>query len=192
VELEGLDNDSSCQQDTSNSKGAFMKRHIFAVLLVFLTMSCFSYAADLTDIEKHHSCTQCGMDREKFAQSRILIEYDDGTSLGACSLHCAAVDLANTIDKTPMYIGVGDYYSKQLIDAEKAFWVVGGGKPGVMTATPKWAFASRLDADKFLKENGGTLANFDEAISAAYKDMYRDTKQIRERRKMKKSHQPKG
>ena len=169
-----------------------MKRLILTALSVFFAWSCMCFAADLTDIEQHHSCTYCGMDREKFAQSRVLIEYDDGTSLGACSLHCAAVDLANNIDKTPKFIGVGDYYSKKLVDAEKAFWVVGGSKQGVMTANPKWAFASKQDAEKFLKENGGALANFDEAISAAYNDMYRDTKQIRERRKIKRSHLPKG
>lgn len=169
-----------------------MKRLVVSALFLFLTMSCLSFAASLTDIEKHPSCTYCGMDREKHAQSRMLIEYDDGTSLGACSLHCAAVDLANNIDKTPNYIGVADYYSKKLIDAEKAFWVVGGSKPGVMTSNPKWAFETKQAAEKFIKENGGAPADFDEAMSAAYNDMYRDTKQIRERRKMKRSHMPKG
>jgi copper chaperone NosL len=109
-----------------------------------------------------------------------------------CSLHCAAVDLANNIDKTPKFIGVADYNSKKLIDAEKAFWVVGGAQPGVMTATPKWAFETKQASEKFIKENGGAPANFDQAMSAAYSDLYRDTKQIRERRKMKKSHLPKG
>jgi copper chaperone NosL len=177
-----------CGNLTSNIQGDFMKRLILTALSVFFAMSCLCFAAEQTDIEQHHSCSQCGMEREKFAQSRILIEYDDGTSLGACSLHCAAVDLANDIDKTPKYIGVGDYYSKRLIDAEKAFWIVGGGKPGVMTANPKWAFENKQAAERFVKENGGALATFDEAMSAAYNDMYRDTKQIRERRKMNRSH----
>ena len=101
----------------------------------------------------------------------MVIEYDDGTSLGACSLHCAALDLANNIDKTQKFIGVGDYNSKKLIDAEKAFWVVGGAKPGVMTGNPKWAFETKLAAEKFMKENGGVPANFDEAMAAAYTDM---------------------
>jgi copper chaperone NosL len=169
-----------------------MKRLTLTALFLFLTMSSLSFAAALTDIEKHHSCSLCGMDREKFAQSRILIEYDDGTSLGTCSLHCAAVDLANNIDKTPKYVGVGDYHSKKLIDAEKAFWVKGGRKPGVMTQNAKWAFEEKRAAEEFIKENGGVLVAFDEAIKAAYEDMYQDTKQIRERRKMKRSHMPKG
>ena len=169
-----------------------MKKPVLPALLFFLAMSCLGFAADSTDIVKHPSCKYCGMDRGKFAQSRMTVEYDDGASFGACSLHCAAIDLANEIDKTPSYIGVADYQSKKLIDAEKAFWVVGGGKPGVMTSNPKWAFETRQGAEWFINENGGSLASFEQAVGAAYHDMYRDTKQIRERRKMKRSQMPKG
>jgi nitrous oxide reductase accessory protein NosL len=65
--------------------------------------------------------------------------------------------------------------------------VVGGSKPGVMTKRAKWAFENKTDAEKFITENGGTLATFDEAIKLAYEDMYQDTKMIREKRKMKKT-----
>jgi hypothetical protein len=126
------------------------------------------------------------MDREKFSHSRMHIDYEDGTTVGTCSLHCAAVDLALTIDKTPKVILVGDYSSKKLIDAEKAVWVIGGDKPGVMTKQAKWAFESKADAEAFVKEHGGAIVSFDEAIKTAYEDMYQDTKMIREKRKMKK------
>ena len=101
-------------------------------------------------------------------------------------MHCAAVDLANNIDKSPKAIKVGDFNSKQLIDAEKAFWVVGGSKPGVMSKRGKWAFEKKEDAEAFLKTNQGSLATFEEAMKMAYEDMYDDTKAIRERRKMKR------
>jgi nitrous oxide reductase accessory protein NosL len=163
---------------------------IFILVSTFvLALASIVFAVD-SDIDKHSSCTYCGMDRAKFAHSRVLIEYDDGTSFGACSLHCAAVDLVNNIDKAPRTIGVGDYNSKKLIDAERAFWVLGGNKPGVMTVNAKWAFEEKRDAEKFIKENGGVLATFENAIKAAYEDMYKDTKQIRERRKMKRSLRP--
>ncbi|MDD5285201.1 MAG: nitrous oxide reductase accessory protein NosL [Desulfuromonadaceae bacterium] len=165
-----------------------MKNFILAGIFV-MALASIVFAVD-SDIEKHSSCTYCGMDRAKYAYSRILIEYDDGTSFGACSLHCAAVDLANNIDKEPRAIGVGDYNSKKLIDAESANWVLGGKKPGVMTMNAKWAFEDKHVAEKFIKENGGMLVTFDDAIKAAYEDMYKDTKQIRERRKMKRSLKP--
>ena len=146
------------------------------------------------DIVAHKSCQYCGMDREKFSHSRMLIEFEDGTSVATCSLHCAAVDLANNIDKTPKVIKAADYNTRQLIDAEKAVWVIGGSKQGVMTRNAKWAFAGKDKAEAFIKENGGRLATFDEAIKAAYEDMYTDTRMIRDKRKqmkMKKESQAK-
>jgi hypothetical protein len=41
------------------------------------------------------------MNREAFAHSRMLVEYDGGPPTPACSLHCAAVDLVLNIDRTP-------------------------------------------------------------------------------------------
>ena len=161
-----------------------MRRMFFVVLAVFLLSGTFAFAQE--DIHKHPSCPLCGMDRAKFSQSRMLIEYEDGTSFGACSLHCAAVELATNIDKTPKMIWVGDYYSKQLIDAEKAVWIIGGSKSGVMTKRAKWAFEKKADADRFVAENGGAFISFDQAIKSAYEDMYQDTKMIRDKRKMMK------
>ena len=153
-------------------------------LCMFTDSPLFAQAQE--DIQKHPSCKYCGMNREQFSHSRMLVEYDDGTAVGTCSIHCLAVDLALNIDKSPKTIQVGDYGTRTLVDAEKAFWVVGGNKMGVMTKRAKWAFAKKDDAEKFVKENGGTMATFDEAMKGAYEDMYSDTKMIRERRKMRK------
>jgi len=141
-------------------------------------------AAVGSDVKTYADCKYCGLSREKFSFSRILIEYDDGTVIGLCSIHCAAVDLANQRDRAPQSIKVGEYTSRQLIDAEKAFWVIGGTRQGVMTKQAKWAFAKKGDAEKFIKENGGTLATFDQVMKAAYDDMYQDSKMLREKRKM--------
>ena len=60
--------------------------------------------------------------------------------------------------------------------------MIGGNKMGVMTKRAKWAFENKGDAERFIKENGGQPADFEQAIKAAYEDMYQDTKMIRERR----------
>ncbi|KAF0220566.1 MAG: hypothetical protein FD174_1220 [Geobacteraceae bacterium] len=133
--------------------------------------------------EGHDACKYCGMDREKFSHSRMLIEYDGGTTAATCSLRCTVVDLVNNINRTPKSVRVGDYATRQLIDADQAVWVIGGAKPGVMTRNPKWAFAGRDAAEAFVKENGGRLATYDEAMAAAYGDLYQETKPIREKRK---------
>jgi len=167
------------------------------VTLVVLAAAVFIFTGTIVlaqvqeDVQKHPSCKYCGMDRAKFGHSRVLIEYDDVSIVGTCSIHCAAVDLALNIDKTPKTIQVGDYNTKNLVDAEKAFWVIGGNKMGVMTKRAKWAFGKKEDAENFIKENGGGMTTFDEAMKAAYEDMYSDTKMIREKRKMRGMEQHK-
>jgi copper chaperone NosL len=170
-----------------NSKKAFLFIGLMLVVLI-MTDSTLLFAQE--DTQKHQSCGYCGMNRGQYAHSRMLIVYDDGTEVGTCSIHCAAVDLGINLDKTPKNIHVGDYNTKKLIDAEKAVWVIGGEKPGVMSKRAKWAFEKEADARVFMKTNGGTIATFDDAIKAAYEDMYADTKMIRERRKMKKMQMP--
>jgi len=164
------------------------------IILGFLLVTVLGFgtvapAQSADDIAKHPSCKYCGMDRNQFAHSRMLIEYDDGTSVGLCSIHCAAVDLSLNIDKTPQSIRVGDYKTKKLIEAEAATWVLGGNKPGVMSKRAKWAFEGKEDAQGYVKENGGELVVLDDAMKASYEDMYSDTKMIREKRKMMKSKQ---
>ena len=158
--------------------------------LILLCLAMPATAQD--DIQKQPTCKYCGMDRGKFAHSRMLIEYSDGTVVGTCSIHCAAVDLALNIDKTPKAVMVGDYNTKALIDAETAAWVLGGGKMGVMTRNAKWAFAQKGDAEKFIAQNGGKLVTYDDAMKASYEDMYADTKMIRDKRKMMKMKMEKG
>ncbi len=135
------------------------------------------------DITKSPFCPLCGMDRQKFAHCRTYIPYEDGSSFSGCSIHCAAVELAINIDKTPLEIQVADYREKTLIDAEKAAWVLGGDIPGVMTRRAKWAFSTKRKAQQFIQTHGGTLATFDQIMKATYEDMYADTKMIREKRK---------
>lgn len=165
-----------------------MKRIMAALLLSLTLFAVVAIAAD--KVETPESCKHCGMDRTKFAHSRMLVEYDDGTSTGTCSIHCMAVELANNIDKSPKSIKVADFNTKKLIDAEAAVWVLGGDKQGVMTARAKWAFGDKSDAEAFIITSKGTLGTFDTAIKATYEDMYKDTRMIREKRaKMKKNGQ---
>ena len=162
------------------------KVEVFLFVVVFGLLSMLTFAQAQEDVQKHPTCKYCGMNRGMFAHSRMLIEYDDGSAVGTCSIHCVAVDLALNIDKTPKGIMVGDYGTKNLVDVERTVWVIGGNKPGVMTKRAKWAFEKKQDAETFIKADGGAIATFDEAMKAAYEDMYSDTKMIRDRRKMKK------
>ena len=145
-----------------------MKKQILSVLFIICILSIGGVAFGAADIEKDPSCKYCGMDRAKFAHSRMVVEYEDGTSLGTCSMHCLAIEIVVNMDKTPRALLVGDYNSKKLIDAEKAFWVIGGKKPGVMTKKAKWAFKNKANAKKFIAKNGGSLSTFDDAMKATF------------------------
>lgn len=123
--------------------------------------------AAAVEIESPKACQLCGMDRTAFAHSRMLIIYADGATMGACSLHCAAEELQENRAKPLRSLLVADYRTKELIDAKTATWVVGGRKPGVMTALAKWAFAGAEDARKFMADNGGMINSFAQALNAA-------------------------
>jgi copper chaperone NosL len=165
-----------------------MRRHhreyglliLFAVAMVLVPTAGIAGGDDIAD---HPYCPICGMDRHQFAHSRMLIHYTDGSQFGACSLHCAALELAYHPGKIPSRIEVADLNTHRLIDAETATWVIGGKKMGVMTANAKWAFANPADAKRFVAEQGGEIADFEAAMSAAYAGMYQDTRMIRQKRK---------
>ena len=162
-----------------------MRKIILFSLLVVLSMGVSqAMGGEHPDITLHPECPYCGMDRAKFAHSRMQLTYDDNSKIGFCSIHCAAVDMAMYLDRTPIAFSVGDYNTKTLIDAEKAYWVIGGDKPGVMTRQPKWAFEKKSDADQFIQVHGGKPVTFEAVIEATYADMYQDTRMIRQKRKM--------
>lgn len=141
---------------------------ISIMLLLALGTAC--PAADKI-VEAPADCKQCGMNRTAFGYSRMVVTYKDGSSTGTCSINCVATDMKKQPGKEVKAFQVGDYVSKTLIDAKSATWVIGGKKKGVMTPVAKWAFADKKAAEAFVKENGGKLATFDEALAAAQKEL---------------------
>ncbi|MGD8252105.1 MAG: nitrous oxide reductase accessory protein NosL [Desulfobacterales bacterium] len=135
------------------------------------------------DIVRFPSCPLCSMDRNQFAHSRVMVYYEDDSAFGACSIHCAAIDMAAKMGLTPERIDVADVATRQLIDADGAYWVLGGDLPGVMTRRAKWAFADSGSAEAFIRKHGGEMVDFETALKAAYEDMYSDTQMIRQKRK---------
>jgi predicted Rossmann-fold nucleotide-binding protein len=106
------------------------------------------------------------MDRTAFAHSRALVTYSDGGRTGTCSIHCAVEHLGKSPGRQRRSLEVADYYGRELIDAESAVWVVGGGKSGVMTSPAKWAFAREERARRFVRENGGSITSFQAVLQA--------------------------
>lgn len=164
-----------------------MKRMvIIMVTTVAICISGTAFAQE--DIKNHPKCKYSGMDREQFAYSRMLVAYEDGTEVGTGSLRCTSIDLAINFAKTVKSVKVGDYATKALIDAEKAYWVIGGDVKGVMTKNPKWAFAKKEDAQMFIKEHGGEPATYETALRSTYNGMVEDTSYLHDSMKNMKGH----
>jgi nitrous oxide reductase accessory protein NosL len=143
------------------------------IIMMFTAALCLAGAAPITDdIRLYPECKYCGMDRQKFGFSRMLIRYDDGTMVPTCSIHCTGIDMALNPHKGVAAALVGDYSTRNLLDAEKAYWVLGGDRMGVMSLRGKWAFGDRKDAEQFVREHSGSIASYDEVMKAAFEDMY--------------------
>lgn len=140
-------------------------KKVWIALLLIMSFGTAGLAAE--KVEAPEACKQCGMDRTKFGHSRMVVTYADGSSTGTCSINCVVTDGKAQMGKKVKSYQVADFNTRKLTDAPKATWVIGGKKRGVMTPLPKWAFVDKKDADAFIKENGGKLASFDEALKAA-------------------------
>jgi nitrous oxide reductase accessory protein NosL len=154
------------------------KRSLLILALVSVIFwGASAAAADMDDVKQHPGCKYCGMNRDNFAYSRMLLEYEDGTQVGVCSLNCAAIDYVRDIDNAPRSIKVGDYKTKELVEAEQAYWVLGGDERGVMSERAKWAFKDERDARAYIKEHGGEQASFDTVMRASFEDILKDMRQ---------------
>ncbi|HEY3489841.1 MAG TPA: nitrous oxide reductase accessory protein NosL [Candidatus Deferrimicrobiaceae bacterium] len=136
-------------------------------LFPFLSLVLAATAMASSPVEPPQKCEQCGMDRERFAYSRMIVEYADGSKAGVCSIHCAAADMAKGAGKAVKTLRVADYNTREILDANIATWVVGGKAKGVMTGVPKWAFADRKEALTFVKAFGGKVTPFKKVFAAS-------------------------
>ena len=153
---------------------------IFAVVF-----SVSSYAAE-------ESCPHCRMPRAKHPHAWVIITYENQLAKGVCSIHCAGIDMVVNKDALVHSMTVSDYNTKQQIDAYKAFWVIGGDVPGVMTLRAKWAFEKQEDAETFIREHGGETTVFEEVIRAVFVDLYEDTIAIKRLKKMADQEKKQG
>lgn len=155
--------------------------------LLILTVALNIFVFSGNNLASDEACKYCGMKRAKFEHSWIVIRHEDGTESSVCSVHCAAIDMALHSELPIAKISVGDYDTKRQIDAERAYWVIGGDKMGVMTARAKWAFETKPTADNFMQKHGGRPATFEEVMRTAFEDMYEDTLILQKKSRLMKN-----
>ncbi|AXH09227.1 nitrous oxide reductase [Malaciobacter halophilus] len=133
-----------------------------------------------TDSSKQF-CNVCGMHLVKFYKTSHAVEFKNGHKEQYCSLHCFAKvnEKFNNLIKN---VKVVNTKTLELIDAKKAFYVVGSSVKGTMSMTSKYAFLTKKDALEFQKEYGGDIKTFDEALKIATNDLKNDNIRIDKKR----------
>lgn len=132
------------------------------------------------ELIKYPRCRYCGMYREKFSHTRMLIAFDDQSVDVTCSLRCAALSLTLYFRNGPKEFYVGDFGSdepvKPLIRAETAHFVIDPSKPGTMTKVSKAAYSDRTKAEaaaaaEASAKAGARVVGFEEALKESYAGM---------------------
>ena len=131
-------------------------------------------------------CPNCGMNLIKYYKTSHAVTFKDGTSRQFCSLHCLVdeSEMGFLRDKKELIaqILVADVDSLKMVDAKKAFYVIGSKIKGTMSGNSQYAFATKAGADAFMAQNGGKLASYDEAYSTSLKDFTNDMKMMKAKR----------
>jgi len=173
----------------------FLKFLVLSLLLAIgLNSAEFSKQASgepqlIQDGEGKEWCPICGMKLPMYYKTNHAAILSDGTKKQYCSIRCLAVDFPAIKDRLQA-VQVVAADTEKLIDAKKAFYVIGSEIQGTMTTTSKIAFSTKESALAFQKEFGGELGDFDAAFKSANDSLESDIAMTEE--KKKKGVYPKG
>ena len=129
-------------------------------------------------------CPVCGMKLESFYKTSHYAKLADGKERQYCSIRCLAVDMQEyTIDLSS--VRVVDAKSEELLYAQSAFYVMGSDVDGTMSKVSKLAFGTKESALAFIKEHGGKLVNFGQALKAAQDSLVSDIAMVQMKKEKK-------
>jgi copper chaperone NosL len=129
-------------------------------------------------------CPVCGMKLESFYKTSHFATLENSKERQYCSIRCLAVDMQEyTIDLSS--VRVVDAKSEKVIKADDAFYVLASDVAGTMTKVSKLAFEHKKDALEFIKQHGGKLVSFKEALSAAQDSLASDVAMVQMKKKKK-------
>ena len=157
-----------------------LKKVFLALLLIFTAINAepFSKKASIEPVlvqkgAKKMWCTICGMNLKMFYKTSYIAgdkQY--------CSIRCLVADMKNSkIDLDS--VKVIDAKTQKPILAKDAYFVIGSDIKGTMSRVSKLAFKSKNEAENFIKEHGGKLASFKEALKEAQKSLDRDSSMVK-------------
>jgi nitrous oxide reductase accessory protein NosL len=135
------------------------------------------------DGEKKHWCSICGMKLEMFYKTSHIGELKDGTKKQYCSIRCLAIDMEK--NKEIKNIQVVDAKTEKIIDAKKAFYLVGSTIKGTMSKISKLAFQSKADALEFQTKYQGEIVDYMRALDMAKASLLKDIMMVTKKKQKK-------
>jgi len=127
-------------------------------------------------------CSVCGMTLPMFYRTNHASDHDHKHDQ-YCSITCLVEDIVVNGKKMTNF-KVVDNITLKFIPSKDAYFVVGSKKPGTMSMVSKYAFSTKLAAQKFQKENGGTIMRFDELIDMVKKSQSKELAMIKKKQAM--------
>ncbi len=134
--------------------------------------------------QEKHWCPVCGMNLKMFYKTSHTSKLKNGTKRQYCSMRCLVADMQEygiNMDS----VKVVNARTQELIDAKKAFYVLGSKVKGTMSKTSKLAFASKEEAQKFIKKHKGKIVDFDTALNSAKESLKSDIAMIKKKKEKK-------
>jgi len=129
----------------------------------------------LQDNQAKIFCVKCGMTLPKFYKTNHAAKVD-GKIEQFCSMHCLVEEINSGKNVTD--IQVVDNTTLKFIPVDKAWYVVGSGKPATMSQVSKYAFGEKEAAEDFAKKFGGKVMQFKEVLAQAEKSFEKEKKMI--------------
>lgn len=164
---------------------------ISILLLSFLNLNAqsFTKVASVEPVltqkgDEKHWCPVCGMSIKMFYKTSHATTLKNSTPRQYCSMRCLASDMQEYGIDTKN-ISVVDAKTQKMIDANKAFYVVGSKIKGTMSKVSKLAFEKESDAKEFVKHYKGKIVDFKTALDMAVNSLKSDIAMINKKKEKK-------
>jgi len=145
-------------------KEKMTKSKLYVYFVGFLLLLLFYALTTAGADTQRRECAVCGMWIDQYEYTKHVVILRDGNTKYFCSIACAGKYIEAN-GREIQKIKVADFMTKQLIDADTAFYLLDSDIPGVMSYVSRIAFATSKSAEEFREIHGGKIITFAEALS---------------------------
>ena len=131
---------------------------------MFLVVLALPSASSVFAADAREDCRVCGMWIDQYMHTRHVLTEADGSRVSFCSFTCAAKHIRKHGEDAKQ-LQAADYLTTELVDAEKAVYLVGSDAPPVMSYTSIITFAGISAAKDFQKKHGGRIMTYSEVFA---------------------------